>query len=255
MIEVFDVAVPSLTGKEKRKAYVYLPVGYGEGETRYPVMYMFDGHNLFFDEDATFGKSWGLADYLDEEKIPIIIAAAECNHNGNARLSEYSPFDFTFKGEKIKGRGKKYMDWLVKDFKPYIDENYKTLSAREHTAIGGSSMGGLMTVYALLKYGKYFSRGAALSPSLWLNGGDSVKKLLTESRLRKNTYIYMDYGSREFANHFSQQAAFGGAVSALIEKGAIATARVVDGGTHSEASWQRQIPYFMDALFGFNIRT
>ncbi|MDE7182735.1 MAG: alpha/beta hydrolase [Clostridia bacterium] len=248
MIERFEVEIPSLTGDKKRKAYVYLPYGYGKGNKRYPVIYMFDGHNLFSDKEATFGKCWGLSDYLDKTKTELIVAAVECNHEGNNRLSEYSPVDFHFKnGEKIVGKGKKYMDWLVKVFKPYIDENYLTLPERQNTAIGGSSMGGLMTLYALSKYNKYFSKGAALSPSLWACGG-GVPEFIQNAKFSKDTQIYTDYGSREFVNHSEQKKAFSLTCSHLIERGVAVTARVVLGGTHSEASWEKQIPIFMNAL-------
>ena len=192
-------------------------------------------------------KSWGLAEYLDGTRTRLIVAAAECNHEGNCRLSEYSPFDFMMRGEKIRGRGKQYMDWLVKTFKPYIDANYRTLPDREHTAIGGSSMGGLMTVYALSAYNKYFSRGAALSPSLWACGG-SVPDFVQKTKYRKNTVLYMDYGSKEFSNHGIQQKCFAETCSALIEKNVHLTARVVTDGAHCEASWERQIPFFMRVL-------
>lgn len=248
MVESFDVTVPALTGDKTRKAYIYLPEGYGETDRRYPVMYMFDGHNLFFDETATYGKCWGLKEYLDEHAVPLIIASVECNHEGNCRLSEYSPVDFTFRnGEKIKGRGKKYMDWLVTYFKPFIDENYRTLPDRKNTAIGGSSMGGLMTVFALCKYNKYFSKGAALSPSLWANGVEALP-LVTNGRFGNDTVIYMDYGSKEFKNHAEQKRAFANTVGEFIQKGVTVTARVVAGGTHCEASWEKQIPYFLQAL-------
>ncbi len=252
MVINWDIEIPSLTGDRKRKAYVYLPVGYEEEEVRrYPVLYMFDGQNLFSDEEATYGRSWRLADYLDFTETQIIVAAVECNTVGNGRLSEYSPLDFTmYGGEKIKGRGKKYMDWLVGEFKPYIDENFPTLHSREYTAVGGSSMGGLMTLYAISRYGKYFSKGAALSPSLWINGVSALP-FITESKFRRDTLIYMDYGSREFSNHSSQRKAFADTCSVLIEKGVHLTARIVPGGIHSETSWQQQIPYFMNVL-GFD---
>ncbi len=251
MVDSWEIEIPSLTGRRKRKAYVYLPVGYDDCDLRYPVMYMFDGHNLFSDEEATYGKSWGLGEYLDYTETPLIIAAVECNTVGNGRLSEYSPVDFTMRGgEEIKGRGKKYMDWLVKTFKPFIDENFRTLPDRANTAIGGSSMGGLMTVYALSAYNRYFSRGAALSPSLWVEGGD-VPAFVRNARYAKNTLLYMDYGSKEFSNHGVQKQAFADTCAELIKKNVMLTARIVPGGDHSEASWERQIPYFMSAL-GFD---
>lgn len=250
MVEKWNITIPALTGDRQRKAYVYLPAQYkNDADSRFPVMYMFDGHNLFSDGEATYGKSWGLSQYLDNTQTPIIIAAVECNHVGHGRLEEYTPVSFTFKdGSRINAKGKKYMDWLVKEFKPYIDGNFRTLSDRKNTAIGGSSMGGLMTLYALVKYGKYFSKGAALSPSLWVNGGEAVKQLLGSAKFRKDTYIYMDYGSREFDRHDSQRSAFAEACASLIQNGAFVTARIVAGGTHSEASWEKQIPYFMNSL-------
>lgn len=249
MVKRWKIKIPALTGDKERTAYIYLPRGYQKEDLRYPVMYMFDGHNLFSDKEATFGKSWGLSDFLDKSGAKLIIAAVECNHEGNSRLSEYSPADFVFKnGEKIQGRGKKYMDWLVTEFKPYIDENFRTLPQRENTAIGGSSMGGLMTLYALIKYGKYFSKGAALSPSLWVNGGQTIEKLLNGAKFSQNTFIYMDYGSEEFLNHSDQRKAFAQTSAVLIDKGVNLTSRVVAGGTHSEASWQKQIPYFLKSL-------
>ena len=248
MVDIFDIEIPSLVKGKTRRAFVYLPENYGNGR-RFPVMYMFDGHNLFSDSDATYGKSWGLADYLDKTNTPLIIASVECNHEGNSRLSEYSPVDFTFKnGEKIKGRGKKYMDWLVKTFKPYIDANYNTMPDRKNTAVGGSSMGGLMTLYALLVYSKYFSRGAALSPSLWVYGG--VPDFVKNVKHKADTRLYMDYGSKEFKYNSSRIAFFSETVSALIQKNVCLTSRIVPGGTHSEASWEKQIPYFINVLFG-----
>lgn len=251
MVDEWDIEIPSLTGNIKRRAYVYLPVDYDfDEERRYPVMYMFDGQNLFSDYEATYGKSWGLADYLDYTRTPLIIAAVECNTRGNGRLSEYSPVDFSMPdGEKIKGRGKRYMDWLVRTFKPYIDENLRTLPDRHNTAIAGSSMGGLMTVYAVSAYNGYFSKGAALSPSLWVCGG--VPEFVKRGRYRRDTVLYTDYGSREFSNHADQKKAFTDTCSELIHKNVNLTSRVVYGGTHSEESWERQIPFFMNAL-GFN---
>lgn len=248
MVERFNVTLPALTGDKERCAYVYLPDGYGGGR-RYPVLYMFDGHNLFTDEEATYGKCWGLSDYLDRTKTPLIVAAVECNHEGDSRLSEYSPVSFGFYGKKIVGRGKKTMDWLTGSFKPMIDGAYATLPDRAHTFIAGSSMGGLMTLYALAKYNRYFSKGAALSPSLWVEGGN-VPSFLLNGRYAADTVIYTDYGSEEFVNHKVQMEVFCSTYAALVKKGVAVTARVVAGGTHCEASWERQIPVFMK-IFGF----
>ena len=109
MIDCFDVTIPALTGEEPRRAWVYVPdFVREEPKARVPVLYMFDGHNLFFDLDATYGKSWGLKEFLEESEAPLIVAAAECNHGHNhERLSEYSPFSAEmFHSGYIKGKGK-----------------------------------------------------------------------------------------------------------------------------------------------------
>ena len=74
MVKKWSVSYPAVNGTEQRRVYVYLPTMYeADPDRRYPVLYMFDGQNVFFDEDATFGKSWGVADYLDYTDTPLIV--------------------------------------------------------------------------------------------------------------------------------------------------------------------------------------
>ena len=250
MIKKWDIIIPELTGKEKRKAYVYLPNSYfKEPGRRYPVLYMFDGHNLFSDKEATYGKSWGLKDYLDFNDVDLIIAAVECNHSPDGgRLSEYSPYDFsdhTF--GTIKGQGKTTMDWMVRRFKPLIDRRYRTIPNREHTFIAGSSMGGLMSLYALIRYNRTFSRAAALSPSLWVNP-DKLEDLIRRSRLDVDTVLYMDYGQKEMESHLNMNQYFRRVTAQLQRRNVLLTTRIIPGGTHSEASWERQLPFVINTL-------
>ena len=92
MVKKWNVTIPKLSGDKPRQAYIYLPASYEkEPDKRYPVMYMFDGHNVFFDSDATYGKSWGMNKFMEESKKELIIVGVECNHEGNRRLVEYSP--------------------------------------------------------------------------------------------------------------------------------------------------------------------
>ncbi len=251
MVDVFKITIPELTGRrKKRRVYVYLPDFYDEDpERRYPVLYMFDGQNVFFDEDATYGKSWGMKDYMDATGTPLIIVAVECNDSpNNGRLREYAPYSFREDGiGRITGKGRITMEWWIHTLKPMIDENYRTLPFRETTFIAGSSMGGLMSVYALLEYNQYFSRAAALSPSLW-TGRRKVEQLIQTAEIDPNTVLYIDYGDLEFDNHVDMRSAFGRAVSLLIARGIKVTARIIPGGTHCEASWERQVPFFMETL-------
>ena len=171
MIKKWTLTIPELVGDEPRSAYVYVPDGWEDDpDQRYPVLYMFDGHNVFFDEDATYGKSWGLEEYLVFSEAPIIVAAVECSHAADyGRLKEYCPFrrcEMDGVG-RLCGKGKETMDWFVKVFKKYVDNHFPTLPDREHTFIAGSSMGGLMSLYAVMEYNHVFSRAAALSPRHW----------------------------------------------------------------------------------------
>lgn len=250
MTRRFKVIVPTLNGNEERIAYIYLPASYSQDpQKRYPVLYMFDGHNVFFDSDATYGKCWGMKEFMDKSKTQLIIAAVECSHDPNhGRLKEYSPFSFKDPGfGYIPGLGKNTMDWFVNVFKKRIDRRYRTLPDREHTFIAGSSMGGLMSLYALMEYNSVFSRAAALSPSLWTSPA-KLRNMILRANLDKNTILYMDYGSEEFANHQNQRQAFGEIASLLMGRGVALDCRIVPGGTHCEANWERQIPFFMNTL-------
>ena len=250
MIDVWNLTIPELTGDESRRAYAYVPDSWEEDhDLRYPVLYMFDGHNVFFDEDATYGKSWGLGEYLDATQTQIIVAAVECNHHpDNGRLSEYSPFTFrTPQFKKVVGRGQLTMDWLTTTFKAEIDREFPTRPGRGDTFIAGSSMGGLMSLYALLEYNHIFSRAAALSPSLWVAGG-KMGNLIRSSRPAPDTVLYMDYGSRELGNHSGMLRQLGKAAALLTEKRLLLDFRIIPDGEHCEASWERQIPFFMNTL-------
>ena len=250
MIIKWNLTIPELSGDVERKAYVYLPDEYKKKRNaRYPVLYMFDGHNVFFDEDATYGKSWGMAEYMEKAKLPIIIAAVECNRSpDNSRICEYSPFTFTNDElGYVKSRGKITMNWLINTFKPYIDKKYPTIPDRKHTFIAGSSMGGLMSLYAVTTYNRYFSRAAALSPSIWF-AEDQLNQMIYRAAIRPETVLYMDYGERELGHHGIVRDRFAKTAFRLMERGIMVDCRIVPNGEHNEASWQRQIPFFMNTL-------
>ena len=248
MMIKWDVTIPKLTGETTRKAYVYLPDYYNDDPNRrFPVMYMFDGHNVFFDQDATYGKSWGMYDFMTWTRKPLIIVAVECNQQGQ-RFSEYSPVTYENREHGyVRGRGKIYMEWLVKTLKPYIDANYRTLPDRANTMICGSSMGGLMALYGAACYNKVFQRAACLSPSLWVDASQ-LYNLIARGDIKNDTTIYMDYGSEEIGNHDGTADALISMAQLLLKKRVNLAFRIVPGGNHSEASWEKQIPVFMDCL-------
>ena len=250
MVIKWKVTLPELTGSEERTVYLYLPESYNyEPDKRYPVLYMFDGHNVFFDSDATYGKCWGMKEYMDYTNTQLIIAAVECNHSpDNGRLREYSPYSFTDpKLGTIEGHGKLTMDWMIHTFKKDIDSRFRTLADREHTFIAGSSMGGLMSLYAILEYNQYFSRAAALSPSIWF-AADKLQNMIEYAKIQPDTVVYMDYGSRELYHHANMKSQFARVTAQLLNQGVMLESRIVPGGNHCEASWEKQIPFFMNTL-------
>ncbi len=248
MIKKWYVQIPELSGQGLRRVYIYLPDDWRTSGRRYPVLYMFDGHNVFFDSDATYGKSWGMGEYMDSEKKQLIVVAVECNHFGHARLSEYSPVDINFPDiGNVKGQGRTYMNWLVGTLKPYIDGKYPTLSDRAHTSIAGSSMGGLMSLYAVCEYNHIFQKAACLSPSFWVDR-EKVLQIVENAYVPEDTGIYIDYGSVELPSHGANSEALISVARHLLTKGVNVALRIIPGGTHSEESWQRQIPKFMEYL-------
>lgn len=250
MLNKWNIEFPNAGEYANRRIYLYLPETYDyEPEKRFPVLYMFDGHNVFLDSDATYGKSWGMKDYMDRTNRQLIIVAVECNHSPDyGRLREYAPYTFQDPNlGKIEGHGKETMEWIVNVLKPDIDSRFRTLSAREYTFVAGSSMGGLMSLYAVMAYNHIFSGAAALSPSIWTNM-TQINKLIKEADLDPKTVVYLDYGENEISFHKVMRKQFRKVASLLLERDVLLTCRIVPNGDHCEACWEKQIPILMDTL-------
>ena len=250
MLHTWSVTIPQLKPLGlKRRAYLYLPRAYDEEpDRRFPVLYMLDGQNVFLDSEASFGRSWRMYDYMNFSEAPVIIVAVESNRIGNNRLCEYSPFTHTeSKLGEIEGRGRIMMDWMAHTLKPQIDKYFRTLPDRKHTAIAGSSMGGLLSLYAVCQYSDTFGRAACLSPSLWVDP-DKVRRMLKRARIQEDTIVYMDYGSDEMGNHPETADVLPSAFQSLYAKGVHLTFRIVPHGVHSETCWEEQVPVLMACL-------
>ena len=260
MVHIEQISIPALSGETPRRLFVYVPdedldmeedAAAEEGEEeeiRYPVLYMFDGHNVFFDQTATYGKSWGMKEYLEKAGVPLIVVAIECNHEGLRRLEEYSPYRGTVAGDPIrKAEGRITMDWITEWLKPVIDDMFPTIPDREHTAVAGSSMGGLMALYAGTVYNRVFTKAACLSPSIGIDF-PALTEDIRGSEIGPDTRIYMDLGSEELAWFRDGYRYLENIEDILAEKGAFPCLRLIAGGTHSEASWERQIPVFLRHL-------
>lgn len=247
MIESFELWCEPF--HEARRINVYLPFNYYETEEKYPVVYMFDGHNLFDDDEAAYGKSWGIGRFLDSWDKQVIVVGVYCSMHGNDRLVEYSPYNYktTFTGA-VKGRGKLTMEWFTSVLKPHIDKSYRTWTHREATAIAGSSMGGLMAYYAVLKYNHIYSKAACISPAFRLSIRNVKSELQKSGELDEDTKIFFSWGTKEdprgvLGKHIWK-------LDAMLQERRIDTYcfQHVDG-THSEASWELEIPLWMNFLW------
>ncbi len=252
-IEALSLEIPF--SQSPRKIWIYLPDSYQKSRKKYDVLYMFDGHNLFYDDLATYGKSWGMKKYLDITNLDIIVVGMDCNHHGNERLSEYCPFP----PEKtrieslpeIQAEGILMAQWIVQKLKPTIETHYRVHTHRKHIGIGGSSMGGLMSEYIIIQYNDLFSKAACVSPSTHFCF-HSLKKLLKEKELNSNTFIYIDQGSQEVHG----KKLFIDCIDMMLNMNHLFTdarantyPHLTPGGHHCEADWERVIPIFLHYLY------
>ncbi|MDO7883907.1 alpha/beta hydrolase [Hymenobacter cheonanensis] len=160
--------LPQLGGRARR-VWLYLPPGYGASpHRRYPVLYLQDGQNIF-DEATAFAGEWGVDETLNrlarEGQDPTGCLVVAIDNGGARRLDEYSPW--VNAEYKKGGEGDQYTDFLALTLKPYIDAHYRTRPDAAHTAVAGSSMGGLIAFYAGLKYPQVFGRIGVFSPAIW----------------------------------------------------------------------------------------
>jgi len=236
--------VPQL--RRKRRIAVLLPWNYHETDKRYPVLYLQDGQNLF-EDDAPFG-TWGvdkqLAALAQRGKGDVIVVAID--HGGKERIKEYMPYDSVKWGE---GMGRDYASFLAETLKPHIDQHFRTLPERENTGLGGSSMGGLISIYAGLLFPFSFSKFMIFSPSLWVSPGiypDSERF----SQLPQ-TKVYLYAGGKEGAGMINNAKKFRQTVEKRgMAPGALQFKLEIDPqGQHNEARWGKEFPKALEWLF------
>ncbi|MBQ8092642.1 MAG: alpha/beta hydrolase [Clostridia bacterium] len=241
-----------------RPLHIWLPDDYHSSDEQYPVMYFFDGHNLYRNEDATYGKSWGLADYLTGWDKKIICVGMECGHGEGERLSEYMPFR-PYRGafSQYEAKGDLTMQWIVNTVKPLIDQTYRTIPFRECTGIAGSSMGGLMSVYAVSHYNRWFSKGGCLSSAIGFCA-PQIFNDMNQDTIDPDTRIFLSWGTLEtkgienpwIEDRESYTYRRNKAVANKIENhGGIARLYCQVGGQHCEADWEKQLPLFLPFLW------
>ncbi len=225
--------------KRKRKIWVYLPKNHSVSTQKYPVLYMHDGQNLFDEATAPFGE-WGIDEALDslQQKTGKYCIVVGIDHGGDKRLVEYNPYDTKEYG---KGQGKAYTDFLVQTLKPFIDKNYRTKRDAANTAIAGSSLGGLISSYAILKYPNVFGSAGAFSPAYWIAPAiDTLAQNTAVNKMPKRIWFYA--GGDEGYTLLPDMERFKKMVAAKTKTD---IGYVVDkDGKHNEATWRKWFPAF-----------
>jgi alpha-glucosidase len=180
-VTTFLIEAPQL--KTTKKIWVYLPLDYTISKKKYPVMYLQDGQNLF-DAVTAYAGEWQIDETLDSLKAAVIIIGIE--HGNEKRIEELTPF----KNEQYGGGSADlYLEFIVQHLKPYVDSHYRTKTGKYNTAIGGSSLGGLVAYYAALKYPKLFGKAMVFSPAFWIN--PEVYSLTENTKTLKSKIYFM----------------------------------------------------------------
>ena len=246
-VKIIDTAFVMPQLDSKRRISIYLPAGYASSYKYYPVMYLHDGQNIFDDYTAAYGE-WGVDECLDsliKKGSPACIVVGI--DNGPERMREYNPYEFKEFG---KGAGDKYADFLVQTLKPFIDQHYRTLPSKNATIIAGSSMGGLISYYAMLKYPDVFGKGGIFSPAFWTANG--IKNLTDSSGKKLTGKLFFYMGGLEGDVYLNDMNEI---VQTLSEKSAAIIYTVVDAdGRHNEKAWRKWFAGFYKWIMadGFN---
>jgi predicted alpha/beta superfamily hydrolase len=152
-----------------KKIWIYLPKNYKTSEKKYPVMYMHDAQNIF-DAKTSYVGEWNVDEKLDSLQAQVIIVGIE--HGNDERFEELTPYK---KKEYGGGNADNYLEFIVKTLKPTIDSKYRTKTNSKNTAIMGSSLGGLVSYYAIIKYPEIFGKAGLFSPAFWFNRKEIIE--------------------------------------------------------------------------------
>lgn len=230
-----------------RKIWIYLPPDYATTKKKYPVVYMEDGQNLF--NDATsFSGEWKVDETLNalfsQHKTEAIIIGIE--NGGAERLNEYSPWINKKYGG---GKGDLYADFLANTLKPYIDKHYRTLAQPKYTGLIGSSMGGLISFYAGVKYPGKFGKLGIFSPSFWFAPEDLNFFIRKNAKKLKNSKIYFYAGLKESDDMVADIKKTEAELLKLGIPVKNMTSKFTADGTHSETYWSREFGQAFEWLF------
>lgn len=246
---------PSASLQQSHDVLVYLPPGYeSDSRRRYPVLYLQDGQNVF-DGDTAFvrGQEWQVDDSAESmirsgRLKPLIVVAI--SNAGEKRIDEYAPTRDPKTGRG--GRAYLYGRMLLTEVKPFIDSTYRTLPGRPHTGLGGSSLGGLLSLYLGLKHSDVFGKLAVMSPSVWWDNR-TILKMVDAFDGRYRPSIWLDIGTNEGSRPDQSVRDVRTLRDACVARGwkmgrSLKYYEAI-GADHSERSWSERVPLMLSFLF------
>jgi len=229
-------AMPQLN--RKRRIWVYLPPDYESSQKKYPVIYMHDGQNLF-DNKTSFSGEWEVDETLNRlfEQGDYGAIVIGIDNGGNKRLDEYSPWKNPMYGG---GDGDEYIDFIKYSLKPCIDQHFRTKSDPQNTCLWGSSMGGLISTYGVLKYPETFGKAGVFSPSYWFSIDSLSQTTVFRKTNQTNLKIIHVAGEKEGGNMkmFIQKIT----EEIAVNKIPVSNLKIkIDAdGVHNEVYWKRE---------------
>lgn len=226
---VHTIVVPAPQLQTDKKIWIYLPENYLTSNKKFPVLYMHDAQNLF-DKKSAYAGEWNVDEKLDSLHAQLIVIGIE--HGNEKRIAELTPY----KNQKYGGgNADKYLEFIVNTLKPKIDSTYQTKSNLENTLIMGSSLGGLVSHYAILKYPNIFGKAAIFSPSFWFS-----KQIYSDTEKIKNmkTKIYLLCGDNEGDVMVQDMLKMEVLLQSKIKRKNQMTSKVVKAGKHNEKLWR-----------------
>lgn len=245
-VEVHEHAIYVPYSSSWRTIRVYTPPSYLKGEQRYPVIYALDGQNLF-DDRTSYAGEWRMDEAIDSLAVkgyPEAIVVGIDNH-GAFRIQEYSLHAHDKYGF---GLGSLFLEFVKGDLKKYIDSTFRTLAGPEHTAIIGSSLGGLMAFSAILRYPEVYSKAGVYSPSFWI--AEAYYELPEDPALLAGKQIDLVAGDQEGPSMTEPFTRMRDSLQIRFPDLRLRS-RMVPGGMHNETSWARQFPQTYTWWFPF----
>jgi len=236
-VHVLDTAffIPQLN--RYRRIWIYLPPSYAGSKNTYPVLYMHDGQNVFDAYTSAYGE-WGVDEALDTlGALHGELIVVGIDNSSTRRINEYAPYDMERFG---KGEGDAYVNFLVKTLKPFIDRRYRTRKKKEDTFIAGSSMGGLISFYAMYKYPKIFGGAGVFSPAFWVT--PALKQIERKKAKKVKGKIYFYAGKDEGEQMVPDMLAVFEAMRRHSKASMVSVVRAE--GRHNEATWRKEFPLF-----------